>query len=342
MKCPVCGEDCVQYAHEVTDTLSTVFSPCPNCRGRTLDKRAPLPDAFYAKPCACGKRFIDEVFAHLYVIMTEEGVMKRTDPLYAVGTPLVHPGFSMSLPPYLPEKSLVLLSRLATQPAADRIIAEVPEVRGVVRSGDFVPGVVDEDLSQPPRVYDLLSGCDVRADIFYTSTGPLVLYKQQALTHIEFPRGYEPKILSVEKMINANLPSVFVDACTGVGTLGLTAAQMGIRRVVMNDAWYGAAFWAAFNVQVNAENFLVSNIVFHQSFKEMRNHPVVTDPVKVAESEGAQKIEVYQGDFRALYHVLPRNGTLSALDLFNKKDSAMVNRIKKEWEEKVGGEVFIP
>ncbi len=115
MQCPVCGEDCVRTTHEIADLLPDIFSPCANCKGRVLDKRLPLPDSFYGKPCACGKRFIDEVFAHLYVIMVEEGEMNPADPLYAVGTPLVHPGFSMSAPPYLPEKSLLLITRRATK-----------------------------------------------------------------------------------------------------------------------------------------------------------------------------------------------------------------------------------
>ena len=53
-------------------------------------------DLTYSEPCSCGKRFIDEVFAHMYVIMREEGVLGEDDPLAAVGSPLVHPGFAMN------------------------------------------------------------------------------------------------------------------------------------------------------------------------------------------------------------------------------------------------------
>jgi hypothetical protein len=277
--------------------------------------------------------------------MVEEGEMLPTDPLYSVGTPLVHPGFSMPSPPFLSEKSLLLLSRHATQKTAERIMQEVPEIRGVVKSGDFVPGVIDEQSLvslTPPPVYELLAGCDVRADIFYTSTGPLVLYKQQSQIHIEFPRGYEPKILSVERRINAALPAVFVDACSGIGTLGLTAARLGIRRIVMNDAWYVAAFWAAYNVRVNAEYFQVDDVLFHESYDELKKHPVTKTPVHIAETTGSQKIEVYQGDFHELYRVLPGTSVLTVLDIFNKDDPDAVKRITKEWQEHVTGEVFIP
>jgi len=65
---------------------------------RTLDKRAPLPTLEFGQPCPCGKRFIDEVFAHMYVIMVEEGDLLPTDPLISVGSPLVHPGYAMDRP----------------------------------------------------------------------------------------------------------------------------------------------------------------------------------------------------------------------------------------------------
>ncbi len=56
-------------------TIGQVFSPCPDCHGRVLDKRAPLKNRFYEPPCTCGKRFIDEVFAHIYVVMIEGGLL---------------------------------------------------------------------------------------------------------------------------------------------------------------------------------------------------------------------------------------------------------------------------
>ena len=97
---------------------------------RALDKRAPLPSREYALPCSCGKRFIDEVFAHMYVIMREEGDLSPAIRFIAVGSPLIHPGFAMDLPPFLPAKSLLLLSGKVQEKAARRIVAEVPEVRG--------------------------------------------------------------------------------------------------------------------------------------------------------------------------------------------------------------------
>ncbi|MEN6609639.1 MAG: hypothetical protein ABFC24_02255 [Methanoregulaceae archaeon] len=297
---------------------------------------------FYGKPCACGKRFIDEVFAHLYVIMVEEREISPVAPLSAVGVPLVHPGFSIRSPPYLPVKSLLLLSWHATKGTADRIMAEVPEVRGVVKSGNFIPGVVNEEDLTPPKVYELLAGCDVRADVFYSSHGPVVLYKQQSLVHIEFPRGYDPKIVSVERRINTAIPDVFVDACSGVGTLGLTAAQFGIRQVIMNDTWFAAAFWAAFNLKVNAESFQVNEVRIKKTYDQMKKNPVLKNPELVADTTGPQTIIVYQGDFRELYRVIPKKPVMTVLDIFRKDNAEVVWRIKKEWQDRVPGEVFIP
>ena len=343
MKCPACGEDCVKSAKDILAILPSIFLPCEDCSGRDLDKRLPLPSLEYAKPCSCGKRFIDEVFAHLYVIMVEEGDLGPADPLLDVGSPLVHPGFVMDRPPFLPPKSLLLLTSKATEKTAVRLVGEVPELRGVVKRGDFIPGISRPDLESVPRSYDLLAGCDVRADIFPLATGPLVLYKQQSRIHIEFPRPGFPKIHSVEKHVGKPPAQFFVDACSGVGTLGLTAACLGVPRVMMNDAWYASAFWAAFNLEVNRGYLRVDRVNIFQQLEEMEKHPVTRDPVLIAETDGEQKIEVYQGDFRQLYQVIPTGSSpVTALDLFDKNDLTAVNTFRTEWMKRVGGDVFVP
>jgi len=341
MKCPVCGGDCVDNAHEILLSLGQIFSPCPDCQGRVLDKRAPLKNRFYEPPCGCGKRFIDEVFAHTYVVMIEEGLLTGTEPLAKVGMPLIHPGFFMREPPYLPARSLVLVSGIVTPKAAVRLFDEIPEIRGVVRCGDFVPGIADPELGEVPRSYDLLAGCDVRASIFPTSSGSLVLYQQQSRIHIEFPRQYNPKIDSVERKITLNT-QWFVDAACGVGTLGLTAARLGVPHIVMNDAWFSAAFWSAFNISINSEFLAIDEVIMHKTYEEMESRPVGGIPEKIAETRGRQSIEVYHGDLADLYHVLPGVPVLSALDLFNKEDTGLTQRITSLFREHVTGEVFIP
>ncbi len=343
MQCPVCGKDCVQKAQDLVGTLETVFAPCGECRGRTLDKAAPPPDLTLARPCPCGKRFIDDVFVHLYSIMIEEGALAKGDPLKKVGMPLVHPGFALEGPPYLPNNSLLLLSQAVDEKVAGRLHGEVPEVRGVVKCGKFVPGAIDVDLTVTPRVYELLAGCDVRADVFYTQHSPVVVYKQQSLIHIEFPRGYDPKIVNVGVRLRHSLPRAFVDASCGAGTLGIIAAQYGVPHVIMNDAWYAAAFWAAYNLKVNADSFPAGEIHFLEDYPSMAAHPIVREPRKIAFTEGRQLIEVYQGDYRNLPPLFPeRDRILTVVDLFEKGDEALNRRILSDWRGRVGGEVFIP
>ena len=130
-------------------------------------------------------------------------------------------------------------------------MSEVPELRGVVKTGDFAPGIANPDLHSVPKVYELLAGCDVGLMFFRLRTGPLVIYKQQSLIHIEFPRPRYPKIRSVEQHVGTPPVKTFVDACSGVGTLGLAAACLGVPHVMMNDAWYASAFWSAFNLEIN-------------------------------------------------------------------------------------------
>jgi hypothetical protein len=344
MQCPVCGQDCVQEAEDLVATLETVFAPCGECRGNTLDKTwAPPPDLPVAKPCPCGKRFIDDVFLHLYRIMVEEGALSGRDPLKRVGMPLVHPGFAMPGAPYLPRNSLLLLSPVVDEPVAERLYREVPELRGVVRCGNFVPGAIDVDLSASPRVYELLAGCDVRADVFFTQHSPVVAYKQQSRIHIEFPRGYDPKIVNVGVHLRHSLPRAFVDAACGVGTLGIIAAQYGVPHVIMNDAWYAAAFWAAFNLKVNAGSLLADEIHILEDYEAMAAHPVAREPRRIAYTEGKQLVEVYQGDYRNLPALIPeKTGVTTIIDLFKKGDEALNRGILEDWRGRVGGEVFIP
>jgi hypothetical protein len=169
------------------------------------------------------------------------------------------------------------------------------------------------------------------------------MYKQQSRIHIEFPRGGYPKIHAVEQHVGNPPAKHFVDACSGVGTLGLTAACLGVPHVVLNDAWYASAFWSAFNLEVNRDYLRIKRVRIFEQEEDMQKHPVVKEPIKIAETEGEQTIEVYQGDFHQLYSVLsPGSNPVTALDIFEKKDLTSLELFQREWMEKVGGEVFIP
>ena len=342
MKCPVCGNDCVKEAHEIIALIPAVFTRCKDCRMKILDKSIPPPHDAYHGPCRCGKRFIDEVFAHAYTLLVREGIFTGKEALKEVGSPLLHPGYPVISPPFLPEDSLVILSRYPDLAAAQKMVDEIPEIRGVVRSGDFIPGVVDPALQSPPRSYELLAGCDVRANVFPTKMGPVVIYQQQSTIHIEFPRGHNPKISSVEERIARIRPEWFVDACCGAGTLGITGARLGVPHVILNDTWYAAAFWAAYNTGVNREFFRIDEVKIHAEYADMAEHPVGGEPVLIAETKGAQEIRVYQGEYRKLHQVIPKIPVLAVIDLFDKSDRVASGTVIRDWMAQVNGEAFIP
>jgi hypothetical protein len=222
------------------------------------------------------------------------------------------------------------------------MLQEIPEIRAVVKFGNFTPGVPSPDLALPPQSYELLAGCDVRANIFPSRGGPLVLYQQQSKIHIEFPRDRNPKIEAVERQISRSRPVWFVDAFCGAGTLGLVGARNGLSHVVMNDAWYAAAFWAAYNTAVNREFFRVDDVTILAEYADLEKSPVVREPKLVAEATGKQEIMVYQGDFRELYRVLPGQPVLAVLDLFEKGDPGAAGEVMQLWHKLVAGEAFIP
>lgn len=338
MQCPVCGEECVRDAEEVVGIVPGVFSPCNECEAVPLDKAVPLPrDYEPVAPCSCGRRFIDEVFASIYLILRDEGAIAGTEPLRAAGTPVVHPGFALAAPPFLPARSLVLLSSHPDRKIAERIVREVPEVRGVVRTGAAVPGLGRGG----PAAHTLLAGCDVQANLFPTSIGEVVVYKELSRTHIEFPRPHNPKIAAVESAIRRHAPHTFVDACCGAGTLGLAAALAGVPEVVFCDAHGPAAFWTAVNIRANKSSLLIDDIAVHAERDTIPD--VRDDPVLVAEARGDQHLLVYHGDLARLPPLLERpERSLAALDIFGKEDPGACNQVLSAWRGAGGGKAFIP
>lgn len=276
--------------------------------------------------------------------MAEEGDLPATAPVMVAGIPLIHPGVALTEPPHLGPSSMVFLSRSVTQEAADRITAEIPEVKGVVHDGGAVPGIVETDgpLSEWHSNI-LLSGCDVRANIFETGEVPVTVFMQQSCAHIEYPRGFDPKLVATATEVIRHEPAVFVDAACGVGTLSITAGQYGIPRVIMNDAWGYAAFWAAVNLDVNHEALGLDRVEMHITYEDLNGAPLRTEPLKVADAAGdGTHFEVWWGDLHRLAAVLPENVDLTVIDLFGKENRAHMADVVRLWKNAIGGEVFIP
>jgi hypothetical protein len=273
--------------------------------------------------------------AAIHAVLISEGNLSPGAPLAAVGTPLLHPLFPMRRPPFLPPDSLVLLTRHATPTSARRLVAEVPEVRGVVLDRRIVPGVGG-------AAHTLLAGCDVYAEVRFTPPGPLVLYKQASTCHIEVPRLDDPKVTATDRALRRALPDLFVDACAGVGTLGLVAALRLVPGVVLNDAWGAAAWFAGLNLAVNRESLLVDEVELLASYADLCAAGPGDESVPVAVAIGAQELRVYHGNLWRLPSHLPVGGSLlTVLDPFEKEPSRTA-RIARRWQDCAGGEVFIP
>lgn len=256
--------------------------------------------------------------------------------------PLISPGIAITAPPFLPRDSLVLLTRHADRRIAERIVGEVPEVKGVIADKGIVPGIPGDSLSGGDANV-LLAGCDVRADIFRSSNGSFAVYKQQSLLHIEFPRGADPKIRSVESMIRKRESGVFIDACSGAGTLGITALLAGVPEVVLNDAWYPASFWSAINLHANRNLLDMDRVEVPPGYDPERWREVPCNPVEtgIARGEGKRAVVLW-GDFREMGDRIPEGRILAAIDIFGKSDPSKTGKIIREWEAAYGGDAFIP
>ena len=331
MQCPVCGQELPQ-AGTVLDALVDRFAPCRICRPSLLDPRRP-PD-HVPEPCTCGRRPLDGVMAAIHQILADEGEIRPDAPLAAVGTPLLSPLAPLRRPPHLPERSLVLQTPHAPRSSAQRLMDAVLELKGVVADRRLVPG-------EDGRTHDLLAGCDVYPTIRITPAGPLVLYRQASSCHIEAPGPVDPKVAATDRALGRILPDVFVDACAGVGTLGLVAGLRLVPTVVLNDRWGPAAWFAGLNLEVNRASLMIEKVAHLRSFADLQARPIRDEPEVVAAAHGEQEILVSHGTLWAIPPLLPPGLRLAALDPFN-KEPARLARIMAKWQNCAGGEVFIP
>ncbi|WOF17027.1 hypothetical protein F1737_10230 [Methanoplanus sp. FWC-SCC4] len=343
MTCPVCGGNCIKDSAEIINSLETIFLPCKSCGEKIRDKRKP-PSEDFSMPCpSCGKRFIDDVLCHCYFIMAEERDISPDMPLMSVGMPLVNPGFAMRRPPHLPAKSLVLLSKYVSLKSAKRIVDEVPEVGGVLKDENMVPGISCGEEGFSFHKNRLLAGCDVRCDVFHAGRQPFLIYKEQSAMHIEFPRGFDPKIMSVRSNIHKYLPDIFVDACSGAGTLGISAALFGVNSVVFNDLWYAAAFWSSVNLFSNRTLLGISEFRLLSDYSSLKENPAGEKIITVACAKSPYgEFKVYQGDLKNLAPYIPKGETLTALDFFEKKNTEFISGAISKWKTNTGGHAFIP
>jgi len=344
MECPVCGKNHIHDARDLLSRRQEFFTPCPDCRRIIRDKAVP-PDDFPSPSCRCRKVFIDDIYARLYHLLVDAGLFTGEEPLSSVGTPLIDPGLFLRFPPHLPPRTLMVISSFFDKEVAERAYQTIPQISCILSDRGVPPGIGDiRDFSMSVSSENtLLCGCDVRSDLFPTSKGPIVVYKKQGSTHIEFPHGFDPKIRSVESAVRKVRPEFFVDACCGSGTLGLAGMRLGVQHTLLNDPWYAAAFFAGFNLFVNKEVIGLDECRLHTDFNQIRQDPVREDSFPVAHGYGPeQDIEVFQGAMNFLPSKIAGKNVLTVFDPFDKKKFMRNQQFLSFWERTVGGEVIIP
>jgi hypothetical protein len=253
----ICGFGCIEKSAITLKKIEQLFSPCNKCKDpkfkkfKSLDDQIDLEqlDANYGR-CNCGKRHLDLVMAHALKIMIDEGVRDKKSTLRNSCTPLITPAYPAKSAPFLSERSMVLLGEGISKKCAERIIKEIPEIKGVLK-GDIKQRVGKEDSESSPHVYDLLAGCDMRCDIVPTFCGDLCIYRNQAEIHVEISKPVSPKVEALKSVIDKYKNPSVLDCTCGPGTLGITSLKAGAKRVVFNDIWYPAVRMTSFNLEIN-------------------------------------------------------------------------------------------
>ena len=301
---------------------------CSNCApDPSLDKNKPLFELQLSeKRCgSCGRAPLDLVMHDVLRVLVEAGLRDERDSLRSAGSPIISFGYPLAYPPRLGPGSLIIAGESFSKNAADTIIAQVPEIKGIILSGG-VPGVAD--LQAKPVEWKLLAGCDMRGDVIQSLFGELVIYKSQSKIHIEFPRQSAPKMKILEELYFRGRISSVVDGLCGPGTLGLMCALAGAKRVVLNDIWLPAVENAMLNLQANRTLLGIEKI-------ERFEHPkcaVGGDPVLVGIARGACQIDVYHGDLKRLFSKAEPAG-LCLIDHFPNADTRELKYACRSCEE---------
>ena len=315
--------DCVEDAPTTLKHIKELYTPCNKCKDPKLRKFKPLNDQLNLKNlnansglCNCGKRHLDQVMAHTLKIMMEEGIRAEESTLRNACTPLLTPAYPITSAPYLPNKSLVILADGMNKKCAERIINEIPEVKGVLK-GDIKQTVGLKDSNSSPHVYKLLAGCDMRCDIVSTPYGTLCIYKNQAEIHVEFSKPISPKIEALKKIITKYNDPTVLDCTCGPGTLGIACLKSGAKKVVFNDLWYPATKMAILNLEVNG---------FKTNFFDVRKGLIGS----------GKNFEVYCENIMDLKDILTEKFDICIIDTFPGVDTAdFVESVKEMCREVV-------
>ena len=287
----------VEPAASVLAGIWKRYLACRNCPPEpNLDKSRgwrELPGRIERCP-SCERATLDAVMLDALHILHDFGLRDDRDALRSVGSPLVAVGYPLAYSPRLGADSLIIQGENITREAAQAMVEQVPEIRGVILF-QAVPGM--HKTGTRPLENLLLAGSDLRADISQSLFGELVIYKSQSKIHIEFSRQSAPKMRIIERFMLQGKASSVVDGLCGPGTLGLMCALAGAKQVILNDAWLPAVQNVLLNLKANQELLGIEEI----EYPETSTEPVGTAPVLVGRASGACDIEVYHGDLARLF-----------------------------------------
>ena len=330
MICPVCKGDCLRAAEEVIADVQTRYLSCRRCppepnlskniSGRLLPPRV--------ERCSyCGRAALDAVMLDALRLLQSYRLRDEDDGLRSVGMPLIDVGYPLAYPPRLGRNSLILVGEKYSKAAAEAMVRDIPEIKGVIESRG-VPGIID--AAKKPLENLLLAGCDLRADVVSSLMGELVVYKRQSLIHIEFSRQNSPKMRILEELYFRGKLRDVADGLCGPGTLGLMCVLAGAERVVFNDAWLPAVEDLLMNLEVNRKMLGIEEIVHMETPTRM----VGRKPVLVARTRGACRIEVYHGDLARLFS-RARPAELCLIDHFPGSDTRALEQACRSCKETV-------
>ena len=321
MKCPVCGKGCIQPAKEVLAEIEQRYPACPACAPEpNLDKTAGaklLPER--VERCqSCGRATLDGVMLDALRLLQGYGLREEDETLRSVGSPLIEVGYPLAYSPRLGPRSLIISGDRYSKEAAEAMIKQIPEIKGVILSRG-VAGVVDS--GKKPQENVLLAGCDMRADISQSLFGETVIYKSQSRIHIEFSRQSAPKMRILEQLYLQGKLRDVVDGLCGPGTLGLMCVLAGAKRVVLNDAWLASVQNVLLNLEANRSLLGIDEIEYPETSK----NAVGKEPVLVGRAHGACEIEVYHGDLVRLFS-RARPADICLIDHFPGANTAELER----------------
>jgi len=321
MMCPVCKKDCARPAEEVLAEIEKKYLACHCCAPEpNLDKTAKahlLPERI--ERCqSCGRATLDCVMLDALRLLQGYGLRSKDDTLRSVGSPLIEVGYPLAYSPRLGPASLILSGDRYSKKAAEAMLEQIPEIKGVILNRG-VAGVVGS--GKKPQENVLLAGCDLRADISQSLFGETVIYKSQSRIHIEFSRQSAPKMKILEHLYLQGKLRDVVDGLCGPGTLGLMCVLAGAERVVLNDVWLASVQNVLLNLQANRSLLGIDEI----EYPETSGRAVGKEPVLVGRAHGSCEIEVYHGDLSRLFS-RARPADICLIDHFPGANTAELER----------------